>query len=225
MNAEDFHRAIDLATVKGSPLPRGRGLSAGEMRALFEACAKDASPAGRRDAALLAVLYGSGMRRAEAVALELADYDIETGALTVRAGKGNKDRVGYASNGSKSALDAWLVLRGVEPGPLFIPINKGGHASVRRMTDHAIWKMVRKRGEQAGVGKFSPHDLRRSFCSDLLDLGADIAVVQQLAGHSSIATTARYDRRGEKAKQKASEMLLVPYVASAVQRRVVATNH
>jgi site-specific recombinase XerD len=83
------------------------------------------------------------------------------------------------------------------------------------MTDHAIWKMVQKRAAQAGVKKFSPHDLRRSFCSDLLDLGADIAVVQQLAGHANISTTARYDRRGEKAKQKASEMLLVPYVASA----------
>ena len=107
------------------------------------------------------------------------------------------------------------MLRATEPGPLFIPINKGGHASVRRMTDHAIWKMVQKRGAEAGVKKFSPHDLRRSFCSDLLDLGADIAVVQQLAGHANIATTARYDRRGEKPKQKASEMLVVPYVALA----------
>jgi site-specific recombinase XerD len=212
VNAEEFHRAIDLPSVKGSPLPRGRALGAGELRALFSACADDPTPSGRRDAALLAVLYGAGIRRAEAVALDLADYDKETGALTVRSGKGNKDRIGYASNGSKLALDAWLKFRGNESGPLFLPINKGGHMSLRRMNDQAIWIMVQKRAEQGGVQKFSPHDLRRSFCSDLLDLGADIATVQQLAGHSNIATTARYDRRGEKAKQRASELLLVPYV-------------
>lgn len=216
MNAEDFHRAIDLPGVKGSPLPKGRALGAGELRALFEACAQDASPAGRRDAALLAVLYGAGVRRAESVKFDLDDYNVETGALTVRGGKGNKDRVGYASNGSKDALDAWLLVRGSEPGPLFVPINKGGNMSLRRMSDQAIWKMIQKRAKEAGVKKFSPHDLRRSFCSDLLDNGADIAVVQQLAGHSNIATTARYDRRGEKAKQKASELLLVPYVASGL---------
>jgi integrase/recombinase XerD len=219
MNAEDFHRAIDLPSVKGSPLPRGRALSAGEIRALFEACAEDPTPAGRRDAALLAVLYGAGIRRAEVVALDMADYDIETGALTIRRGKGNKDRVGYASNGSKEALDAWLVARGNESGPLFVPINKGGNMTLRQMTDHAVWKMVQKRAVEAGVKKFSPHDLRRSFCSDLLDLGADIAVVQQLAGHSSISTTVRYDRRGEAAKKKASELLLVPYVPTAVEGR------
>lgn len=218
MNAEDFHRAIDLPPVKGSPLLRGRALNAGELRALFDACARDAAPAGRRDAAMLAVLYGGGIRRAEAVALDVADYDIETGALTVRGGKGNKDRVGYASNGSKSALDAWLTVRGGDPGPLFVPVNKGGNLILRHMTDHAVWKMVQKRAARASVRKFSPHDLRRSFCSDLLDLGVDIAVVQQLAGHSNIATTARYDRRGEKAKQKAAEMLLVPFVASVGHR-------
>lgn len=86
------------------------------MRALFAACAEDATSAGRRDAALLAVLYGAGIRRAEAVAPDLADYDIATGAVTIRRGKGNKDRVGYASNGSKEALDAWLEVRGGESG-------------------------------------------------------------------------------------------------------------
>jgi integrase len=118
--------------------------------------------------------------------------------------------VGYASNGSKEALDAWLVARGNEPGPLFVPINKGGNMTVRQMTDHSVWNMVQKRAVEAGVKKFSPHDLRRTFCSDSLNLGADIAVVQQLAGHSNIGTTARYDRRGEAAKKKAAEMLLVP---------------
>lgn len=87
------------------------------------------------------------------MALDLGDYDQESGVLTVRSGKGRKAR----------------------------------------------------------VRPFSPHDLRRSFISDLLDRGADIATVQRMAGHANIQTTARYDRRGEGAKRKAAELLHVPF--------------
>jgi len=124
VSAEEYHRAVDLAAVRGSTLPRGRALTAGELRALFSAVADDARPATRaRDAVLLAVLYGAGVRRAEAVALDVADYDPETGALTIRRGKGNKARVMYATNGVREALAAWLRVRGPEPGPLFVKLD------------------------------------------------------------------------------------------------------
>lgn len=92
-----------------------------------------------------------------------------------------------------------------------MPVLKGGKMTVRRMIPHAIYRMVQKRARQAGVKAFSPHDLRRSFVSDLLDAGADIATVQGLAGHAGIATTVKYDRRGEAAKRRAVELLHVPF--------------
>jgi integrase len=92
MTAEAYHRAVNLRTVKATTLPRGRALGTGELRALFRACREDRRASGVRDAALLAVLYGTGLRRSEALALDLADYDRETGALTVRAGTAAKPR-------------------------------------------------------------------------------------------------------------------------------------
>jgi integrase/recombinase XerD len=167
-------------------------MSAGEIRALFVACAADGSPAGARDAAMLALLYGAGMRRQEIVRLDVEDFEVETGAVTVRAGKGRKERTAFTSNGSLAALQAWLTVRGPEAGPLFIPVMKGGRLVARRLIAHAIYKMVQKRARQAGVKAFSPHDLRRTFVSDLLDAGADIATVQQLAGHAGIARARRW---------------------------------
>lgn len=209
--AEDYQRAADLKAVKGETLPRGRALSHGEVRALFEVCGKDASAAGARDAALLAVLYGAGVRRSEAAALKLEDFDQETGAIVIRSGKGRKDRMVYATNGSREALLAWLELRRDTPGALFCPVNKGGKITIRPMTDQSIFYVLKKRGEEAGVNSFSPHDMRRTFISSLLDEGADISTVQQLAGHANVTTTQRYDRRGEATKRKAAELLHVPY--------------
>lgn len=214
MNGDDYHRAVDLDVVRGQTLPAGRELSKREIASLFEVCADDPKPSGPRDAALLAILYGGGLRRSEVVALDVGDYNRDNGALTVRSGKGNKDRVCYATDGAKAAIEAWLSARGTEPGPLLCPVNKGGLITMRRLSDQSVLGVVRKRANQAGVSSFSPHDMRRTNVSHLLDSGADLATVQKLAGHASVSTTARYDRRGEVAKKKAAQLLHVPYSAA-----------
>jgi len=144
------------------------------------------------------------------VGLDVADYDPTTGALRIR-GKGGKERLAHVVNGTADALADWLAVRGDRPGALFCSIRKGGHLTWQRMTTTALHKMLTGRALEAGVKPLSCHDLRRTFVSDLLDGGADIATVQQLAGHASVTTTARYDRRPEQTRRKAAEMLHVPY--------------
>jgi site-specific recombinase XerD len=211
MSAEEYQRARDLKTIKAETLPRGRALTLGEIGSLFAVCAQDPRPAGARDAALIAVLYGGGLRRSEAVQLNLADYTPASAEIRVLAGKGRKDRVLFLTGGAAEALNDWLALRGDEPGPLFYAVRKGGAVVPRRLTDQAVMHILAQRGEQCGVLAFAPHDLRRSFITDLLEAGADTFVVQQLAGHSDPKTTKRYDRRGEGAKRKAAQLLHVPY--------------
>lgn len=211
-SAEDYQRARDLPPLRGSSLPPGRSLSQGELRRRFDVCAESIKRnRGARDAAIVAVLYGCGLRRGEAVALDLSDYDRETGEFKVRGGKGRKDRITYAGGGAADAIGAWMDLRGAEEGPLFYPINKGDRVQRRRMSDQAIYNILRRLGREIKTKRFAPHDMRRTFIGDLLDAGADLSAAQQLAGHSSVETTARYDRRGERAKKKAAALLHVPY--------------
>jgi site-specific recombinase XerD len=221
---DDYQRAIDVGAIRGSRPPRGRHIDAQEIRALFELCAADPIPAGVRDAALLGVMYGAGLRRAEVTALSLSDYASADGALTVR-GKGNKVRVAYLRGGATQALDAWLAVRGLAADrdgttPIFTRIYKGGAVTSYRLTPQAVLDILRRCAQRAGLAPFSPHDVRRTFIGDLLDARVDLATVQQMAGHAQVTTTARYDRRGERAKRAAADALDVPYV-----RPRSASNH
>ena len=210
IEANEYQKAVDISAVIGESLPAGRSLAIGELVSLMDVCGRDKGVLGARDSAIIALLYGCGLRRAELVTLDVADYDATAGTLKVR-GKRNKQRMVPVVGGAQAALDDWLGRRGKAEGALFVPSRKGGRLQSGRMTTHAIYKLLLLRAEQANVAHFSPHDFRRTFVGDLLDRGADIATVQKLAGHSNVTTTARYDRRGEATKRKAAEMLHVPY--------------
>lgn len=210
MPSEEYHRAVDLKNVRGSRLPTGRAIKGQEVKELLRVCRDDPRPLGRRDLALLALLYASGLRRSEIVALDLADYDLAENSVRVRAGKGSKERIVYLANGVDKPLLEWLEVRGDDPGPLFCPVSWKGKLLARRLTDQSVAYLLSQRAKEAGVKAVSPHDFRRTFISNLLDAGADISTVQQLAGHADVNTTARYDRRGAEAKKRAAGLISLP---------------
>lgn len=213
MSAEDYQRAVILKPITGETLPAGRELSQGEILALMNACQADNTPAGTRDAAIIGMMYAAGLRRLELVSLTLDALNPESGEL-VLTGKRNKQRRAYLTNGALAAVRDWLDIRGTNGSALFVAINKGGKLDTSKpINSQAIYNMLQKRAAEAGVKEFSPHDLRRTFVSDLLDKGADIATVSKMAGHANVQTTARYDRRPEEAKKKAASLLHVPYMS------------
>jgi integrase len=212
ISLEDYTTAIDLPRIDTPPQkPRGRALSTPEIAALVDVCQpKDSLPIDVRDLALIAILRGGGIRRTEAVNLELVDFNPNTGALEIREGKRKSYRIVYLPSAAIEFVSKWLSIRGREPGALLCPVKKGGKVELRHLSADAVLKIVRRRSKQACVDEFSPHDFRRTFCSDLLQLGVDIVTVQKLAGHSSPVTTAKYDRRGEETKRLAVERLYIP---------------
>ena len=209
IDASDYHKAVDISNVKGTGKLRGRALITDEIESLIECCYEQGDAIAKRDAAVIAILRCGGIRRQEIVRLNLDDLDLATGELNIRRGKGGKFRLVYLTPEAMSMVEDWLEVRGDLPGPLICPVNKGGKVILRHFAEDGdgIYKLVKARAISAGVKHFSPHDFRRTFCSDLLAEGEDVFTVQELAGHASPATTAKYDRRGEGRKRRAVKRL------------------
>jgi integrase len=210
MSAEDYYRAKDIENLPNNALPAGRDLTPGEIRAMMQVCEDDPTPAGARDAAIIAILW-VGLRRAEVASLAVEDYEPGTGRITVIHGKGNKQRQTYLDPGAMAALADWLAVRGDGPGALFLRINKSGRVHSSGMTSQSIHAIIKKRGAAAGIDDAACHNFRRTAVGDLLTQGVDISTVARMMGHSQVQTTARYDRRNEKIKEQAANTRRLPY--------------
>jgi integrase/recombinase XerC len=147
-------------------------------------------PERLRDAAVLELLYASGLRVSELAGLDLDDID--RARQTVRVlGKGRKERIVPYGSRAASALAAHLATRGDARGPLFAN-RRGGRLTVR-----SIHSIVRQRAQACGITRrVSPHTLRHTFATHLLDAGADLRMIQELLGHSRLSTTQRYAHVG-----------------------------
>jgi len=211
LDADGLQRILTVQNVKGTSLPPGRVPTMRELQVVFDVCKADESPAGHRDAALIAVMVGGGLRRSEACALRREDYNAEQKVLRVQ-GKGRNERLAPINGGTAHALRDWLAIRGDTKGPLFWRVNKGGVIEKKGISQQVAFNVLAKRVKQAGLkDKLTPHDLRRSFATYLLDAGADVFSVQRLMGHAQPQTTMRYDRRDEDAKREAVKLLTIPY--------------
>lgn len=210
LTRDDLARAVDVRPEAVAGVPAGRGLDAGEIALLFRAARADGLKArGARDAALLAVLFGGGLRAAECVGLDLADVDQDRETLHVRRGKGRKARIVGLNIGAGDALAAWLAVRGDADGPLLASIDRRGNVG-GRLSTRAVQRIAGRLAAAAGVDPFTPHDARRTFIGSLLDAGADLPSVQALAGHASPVTTAAYDRRPGEARRRAARLVTLP---------------
>jgi integrase/recombinase XerD len=211
MTAEEMARATDVPGVKGTRLPTGRALEASEWRQLLHSCQHDRRRTlGARDAALLGILLGLGLRTSEAVSLNLEDYDPAAGTVRVLHAKGNRQREMPVPPPVAEVWQAWIAIRGEWPGPLLCAVATHDQLQSRHLVSRAINYILRKRRAAAKVAYFTPHDMRRSFISSLLDVGVDISMAQTLAGHINISTPQLYDRRGEKSKREAINRLPFP---------------
>jgi integrase/recombinase XerD len=173
-------------------LPKAIGVE--EVERLLVAAGFDETPRALRDRALLEVLYGSGARISEAVGLDIDDIDLPAGAVLLR-GKGGKERLVPLGSYAREAVAAYLVR--ARPG--FVTAGRGSHAvflNTRggRLTRQSAWAVLRAAADKAGLPSdhLSPHTLRHSFATHLLDGGADVRVVQELLGHASVTTTQIY---------------------------------
>ena len=210
MNLISQEHLLRMRTVKAAPgtrLSQGRNLRRSLIREMMEVCAADPRPQGLRDAAVIGILYGSGMRKSESVNLDLAQINFEERSLRV-IGKGNKELIKYAPDWAFAKLQAWLAFRReqLKEGEqddsfLFNRIRRGSHITRERITKHAIYYIARQRGEQVGV-KIMPHDFRRSFITRVIE-EHDLSIAQKLAHHTNIQTTASYDVRDDNERRRA----------------------
>ena len=198
---EGFVGADPSEEVRAPRVPQGipKALSEGDVEALLGAVPDD-SPRALRDRAILETLYATGVRISELIGLDRRDLDLDDGLLRV-LGKGSKERVVPVGGSARRALTAYLeggrpILattgsrRGRTGGEAVFLNARGG-----RITRQGCWKIVRAAGERAGLGgRLSPHVLRHSCATHMLDHGADIRVLQELLGHASLSTTQVYTK-------------------------------
>lgn len=196
--------SADPAQEVQPPTPPRRlpkALSVHDVERLLQAAAVGDTPAALRDRALLEVLYGCGARVSEAIGLDLDDLELgrpeegEAGGGVVRLlGKGSKERIVPMGRYARDALDAWIVrgrpaLARAGSGTPAVFVNARGG----RLSRQSAWNAIKAAADRAGLrGEISPHTLRHSFATHLLDGGADVRVVQELLGHASVTTTQIY---------------------------------
>ena len=207
IDTDSFQHIKQVKSVRGSRLPKGRALESHEIKQLFAVCENDSRVIGVRDAAMMSILIGCGLRRAELIQLDFEHFDQQDRSLSV-LGKGNKERRVFLPDGAFKRLLVWIeTVRGCRKGPLFCRIRRHDDLTYARLSSQAVYHILHLRRIQAGVDPCAPHDLRRTFASVMLNNGEDLITVKDAMGHASLTTTQKYDFRGNERLRDASKRL------------------
>ena len=205
MSIQTYSAIREVKSVRGSRLSKGRALSTRETGKLIASSELKGNAIGVRDAAIIALAVACGMRRTEIASLRISNINCQNKIITI-LGKGNKERRVAPSDDAWERLADWLAIRGTEGcDNVFVAVKKGDNIQpFWPISASAIYQLLRARAIESRISAFTPHDLRRTFATRLLDAGADINTVRQAMGHSSVITTQRYDRRGERTVEEAT---------------------
>lgn len=206
IDVETYQQIKEIKRSKGSRIAKSRALELDELNQLIDHCMAEDGPIAMRDATLIALVYGAGLRRHEAVALELVNYQRKAHSVNA-IGKGNKERTNALNDRVIDILECWLDERGRHPGPLFNRIRKGGNITNEAISTQTVYDIVVRRYKEVGLERLTPHDLRHTYATNLLESGVDILIVQELMGHANLETTKIYDHRKDKHKTGAAKAL------------------
>ncbi len=211
----EYEKAVTVPDVRmDAGHETGRRLSLPEKSALFTAAGTGPGVQGHRDTALLAFALFGGLRREELATLKVGDYDGRDGRTKVH-GKGGKTRHVFLPSAARPMVDGWLAVRQAAgagtllDSRMLLKLTRAGNLVLpaQGLTASGVYAALLTIGKAASVAAFTPHDLRRTYASDLLEAGVDLRTVQRLLGHEKVETTARYDKRGEEALKEAVQRL------------------
>jgi len=208
MSADEYMRIKFVKRVNSQRLPVGRELKQSEIRKMLACCKRDNNVLGVRDAAIIALMASTGLRRSEVVNLNIKDCDIKNKILTVKKGKGDRERNAFIVTPAQKLLLKWMKIRGYVQGVMFTRIASEKPTD-NKLSNQSIYNIIITRSRQAGIDKCTPHDLRRTLVTRLLDAGVDLNIVRQIVGHQDVNTTARYDRRNDEFKSVVYNKLIV----------------
>ncbi|NQZ22474.1 MAG: site-specific integrase [Colwellia sp.] len=204
ISIENYMLIQSVKKMKGHRNRAGRALKIDEINKALQYFDASKTNQRKRDCAIFALGCGAGLRRREISSLDIENID--TKSLSV-IGKGNKERIVYLSVFVRKSLREWIKCLKRQKGALFVRIDKADNLSDKRLRYGGIHLTMYKISRESKIKKFTAHDLRRTFATLLLDSKADRFAVQHLMGHSSLATTELYDRRGDKAMIEAIKLL------------------
>ncbi|MCH8493902.1 MAG: site-specific integrase [Idiomarina sp.] len=210
MGKADQIQSLQLQTISRMKHGEHQGtcLTTTQVEALFKHLTRCKRAHCYRNTAIFAVLLGTGLRRSELCKLEIADYRMAERRLLVRSGKGNKSRELFLPEWAVLHLKSWLDIRQRKDGLMFCRVMASGKFDISRgLSSSTIYRLVQDTFEGLGISGVTPHDLRRTFITRLLEQKVDINTVRQMAGHAEISTTTIYDKRDHQFMRQAADAL------------------